>query len=102
MLLSFFCTDPALREAVANAEFAAQAKLATLTRREREVLFHVVEGHPNKIIAYRMGLSKRTIENHRSRIFEKTGARSTIALIRLVVTAGGHFGAEKTTNVVST
>lgn len=68
---------------------AAQAasRLATLTRREREVLDLLVTGLPTKAIANELGASPRTIEVHRSRVFEKLQARSLPELVRLVLAA---------------
>jgi diguanylate cyclase (GGDEF)-like protein len=63
--------------------------LASLTPREREVLQILVAGNANKMIAYMLGTSTRTIENHRARIMEKMDAHSLPELVRMVVDAGG-------------
>jgi len=60
-------------------------RLDTLTPREREVLDHLLAGHPNKTIAYDLGTSPRTVEVHRARIMDKMGARSLAELVRMVV-----------------
>lgn len=65
-------------------------KLATLTPREREVLEKLVEGLPNKTIAYDLGSSPRTVEVHRARVMEKMGARSLPELVRMVLAAAGN------------
>lgn len=57
-----------------------------LTHREREVLGHVLEGRPNKRIADSLGISQRTVEVHRSRIFQKLGVRNAIELIASLYT----------------
>jgi len=67
---------------------AAQLRLARLTPREIEVLDLVVAGHTNKAIAKQLGLSRRTVETHRSRIMHKTGSGSLPELIRVVAVAG--------------
>ena len=62
-------------------------RLDSLTVREREALSLLSDGHPNKVIAAKMGISQRTAENHRANLLEKMGARSTAALIKLMVLA---------------
>lgn len=52
-----------------------------LTPREREVLEYVLAGKPNKLTAYALGISQRTVEVHRSRIFQKMGVRNAIELV---------------------
>ncbi|HXV26043.1 MAG TPA: response regulator FixJ [Alphaproteobacteria bacterium] len=63
-------------------------RLAQLTQREREVLSAMVAGHPNKVIAHLLNISPRTVEIHRARVMEKTGARSLSHLVRLALEAG--------------
>jgi two-component system response regulator FixJ len=60
-----------------------EARLQRLTRREREVLVLLVEGHPNKVVAARLGISTRTVEHHRSHIMAKMQARTLTHLIRI-------------------
>jgi two-component system response regulator FixJ len=74
--------DPAERAALAE-------RVAQLTPREREVMDLVVAGQPNKIIAHRLGIALRTVEIHRSRVMEKTGARNLSELIRMTIRLGG-------------
>lgn len=74
-------------EAVAVADITR--KLANLTPREREVLDKLVEGLPNKSIAYDLGSSPRTVEVHRARVMEKMGARSLPELVRMAIAAAG-------------
>ena len=70
----------------------AQARLAGLTAREREVLDLLVAGQPNKIVAARLGISHNTVENHRAAIMRKTGTEHVAELVRLVVAAGPASG----------
>lgn len=63
---------------------AVQEKLALLTAREREVMELILEGKFNKVIAYDLNISMRTVEAHRSRIFEKMEVRSAVELAQLL------------------
>jgi DNA-binding NarL/FixJ family response regulator len=59
----------------------AQALLAQLTARENQVLGFLVRGISNKVIASEMGVSQRTVEAHRSRIFMKMHVRNAVQLV---------------------
>ena len=61
---------------------AAQARYATLTGREREIMALAVAGLSNKLIARRLGISHRTIEIHRGRAMRKMRAASLLELAR--------------------
>ncbi|MEP9351661.1 chemotaxis protein CheB [Xanthobacter sp. KR7-225] len=63
---------------------AAVAQLASLTGRQRQILDLVLAGHPSKNIAADLGISQRTVENHRAAIMKKTGAKSLPGLARIV------------------
>ncbi len=65
----------------------SRARLATLTVRQAEVMDLVLAGHPSKNIAADLGLSQRTVENHRAEIMRRTGCKSLPELARLVMTA---------------
>jgi two-component system CheB/CheR fusion protein len=65
----------------------AAERIASLTPRERDVLDRVVQGRPNKIIADDLGISQRTVENHRAAVMRRTGVASVPDLIRLVMAA---------------
>ena len=61
----------------------AQA-LAELTEREREVMRLVIDGKPNKLVADALGISVRTVEVHRARVFDKMKVRSAVELANLL------------------
>ena len=61
--------------------------MAELTLRQHQVMDLVLAGHPSKNIAADLGISQRTVENHRAAIMKKTGSKSLPALARLAVTA---------------
>ena len=73
--------------ALAAAELARQRdrrqrsrRVAELTERETEVMRLVIAGHPNKRIADELGISVRTVEVHRARIFDKMEVKSAVEL----------------------
>jgi two-component system response regulator FixJ len=59
------------------------SRIEKLTNRERQVLDLVVTGKPNKVIAYELGVSQRTVEIHRARVMEKMQAKSLADLVRM-------------------
>lgn len=63
-------------------------QMADLTPREREVLARLGHGKPNKVVAYDMGLSVRTIEGYRASIMSKLGARTVGELMQIVLKTG--------------
>lgn len=63
---------------------AALARIAALTLRERDVLNHLGQGMSNKMVAAQLGLSPKTIEDHRASIVAKTGMASAAGLIALM------------------
>jgi two-component system CheB/CheR fusion protein len=65
----------------------AATSIAGLTVRQRQVMDLVLAGHPSKNIAADLGVSQRTVENHRAAVMKKTGSRSIPALIRLALAA---------------
>ncbi|MGA3403103.1 MAG: LuxR C-terminal-related transcriptional regulator [Acetobacteraceae bacterium] len=97
-------TEMRLRQALAQAEAllreqdllihamlgwreAAADHLAGLTRRQRQVMDLVLAGQPSKNIAADLGISQRTVENHRAAIMKKTGTTCLPALARLALAA---------------
>ena len=71
--------------AARNAEALARANLS---KRQRQVLAGIVRGLPNKVIAWELGLSVRTVEAYRAQLFERLGARNTADAVRLAIAAG--------------
>jgi two-component system response regulator FixJ len=90
--------DDILLESIARAEELAHAantdavnrraieeKLAQLTERERQVLDLLVLGKANKVVAYDLSISPRTVEIHRARVMDKMAARSLAELVRMTL-----------------
>jgi two-component system, LuxR family, response regulator FixJ len=76
------------RQSDRNREAAEAAqRVAALSPRERQVLDALVAGRPNKVIAYDLGISARTVEVHRTRMMERLGVRQLAEAIRLAVMA---------------
>lgn len=66
----------------------AGARVARLTRREREVLVGLVDGGTNKIIGQKLGISPRTVELHRAQVMNRLDATSLTELSQLALAAG--------------
>jgi two-component system response regulator FixJ len=66
---------------------AARARLAALTPRELEIFDLLVQGATNKSVARRLGISPRTVENHRAHVMDKLQARSLSDLVRIGIHA---------------
>ena len=78
--------DARKRVEVAHRQ-AIRERINQLTPSEREVLSFVVAGKPNKVIANRLDVSVRTVENRRSEIYTKLRADSVVDLVRMVIEA---------------
>jgi len=84
--------DKAVEHAMDGAKRAAWQQsaahhIADLTPRQRQIMDLVLAGQPSKNIAADLGISQRTVENHRASIMKRTGSHSLPALARLAVTA---------------
>jgi len=86
-----------VRSALDRSEASAQleteraeirARIALLTNREHEVLDGLVAGHPNKIIAFDLKISPRTVEIYRANVMTKMKAASLSELVRMALVAG--------------
>lgn len=66
---------------------AAQARLNVLTPRERDVLEGLVNGQSNKVVAYELGISPRTVEIHRANLMQKLAVHSLSDALRIAFTA---------------
>jgi DNA-binding CsgD family transcriptional regulator len=92
------CGEMSQREegGVLPALFAAPesvaSRVASLTLRQREVMDMVLAGRANKIIAWELGISQRTVENHRAAVMAKTGSKSIPELVRFAISAARNGG----------
>lgn len=86
----------AIRAALAQAKDRAQrqtelaeirSRLGSLSARESEVLQGLVAGQPNKVIAYNLGISPRTVEIYRANVMTKMGSASLSELVRMTLAA---------------
>ena len=82
----------ALSKVTSGGDGSEKAKvrshLETLSERERQVLSGLLAGHPNKTIAYDLGISPRTVEVHRANVMTKMAAGSLSELVRMALSAG--------------
>ena len=74
------------RRSARDQQAEVTSRVDKLTKREREVMELVVTGKPNKVIAYDLGVSQRTVEIHRARVMEKMEADSLADLVRMQLT----------------
>ena len=80
----------AQRRARGQHSNAIQTRLESLSSREKEVMRCILDGKMNKIIADDLGISMRTVEVHRSHIFEKMGVKSAVDLANLLASREGN------------
>ena len=83
-------SEPNVSELAENGEERRRIgeRLDSLSMRERQVLDGLVAGHANKIIAYDLGISPRTVEVYRANVMTKMQARSLSELVRMAIAAG--------------
>jgi two-component system response regulator FixJ len=82
------CNSPVALPGALPINKQAQAKVATLSARQRAVLLGILKGQPNKIIAWELGLSIRTVEAYRAQMLIKLGVRGTAEAVRMAMAAG--------------
>jgi two-component system CheB/CheR fusion protein len=95
------CVTRALEQARGASKLSAwqenaAAHVAGLTARQRQILDLVVAGQPSKNIAADLGISQRTVENHRASIMTKMGAKSIPALARIALAAASNRDSKRT------
>jgi two-component system response regulator FixJ len=74
---------------IANSRKAEiRSRIATLSGREEQVLRALIAGHANKVIAFELGISARTVEVYRANVMDKMQADSLSELVRMVLTVG--------------
>ena len=83
-----------MRDVVANP--AASQTADFLTEREREILQLVAESHSTKAIALKLGISVKTVDNHRTNLMRKLNLHDVASLTRYAVDIG--LIGSKTTN----
>ena len=88
MRVSVLFDDKSVKNLIAQHEKEAVERINRLTKTQRQVLPLIVGGLLNKTVAYELGLSQRTIENHRKALMDRTGCKTLAQLIRLSVLAG--------------
>lgn len=76
----------------ADAEVSqdARGRLASLTEKERDVMQLVAAGDANKVIAKKLEVSERTVENRRRSVYEKLGVESVAEMMRVLLLAEGE------------
>jgi hypothetical protein len=85
------CQNAIAQPDMATVRQTANTCFVRLTDREREVLQLVVNGHLNKVIAQRLGISERTVEKHRVKIFRKFQVSNLTHLVRYAIALGLPF-----------
>jgi len=82
------CEAPPPALGVQPIDRQAQARVAKLSDRQRDILVGILKGSPNKIIAWELGLSVRTVEAYRAQMLTKLGVRGTAEAVKIAIAAG--------------
>ena len=85
MYLSPAVSRPIVRDALASDSTEDASGLSRLTRREREVLKLIAEGHTNPAIALLLGIAVKTVDNHRANLMAKLGIHDVAGLTRIAI-----------------
>ncbi|HWA37831.1 MAG TPA: response regulator transcription factor [Burkholderiales bacterium] len=80
--------SPAVSRQVAAGYLSGATATEALTARQREILTHIAEGMAVKEIAFKLGISTKTVEAHRSQIMERLGIRDIPGLVKYALQAG--------------
>ena len=83
--------SPSITSSLMNGgqvEAAAQNLLATLTKREVEILTHLADGKPNRVIGKLLHISTRTVDTHRSNILKKLNLKTNAELVKIAISNG--------------
>lgn len=88
MRISTLFDDPTARSAIEAAELDALNRINSLTPAQRAILPLICDGMQNKVAAHAIGISPRTLENHRAMIMAKTGCKTLAELVRLSIIGG--------------
>lgn len=83
-----FLTPEAQQALIKDVLGGGEGREAELTPREEEVVKLVAEAHTNKEIAELLGLSEKTVENHRANAMHKLGMRDRVELVRYAIRRG--------------
>lgn len=87
MRVSALFDDPEVRRIVSEEEKNAFQRISRLTNTQRKVLQLIIDGMPNKIAAHELGISQRTVENHRQELMDRTECKTFAELVRLSILA---------------
>ena len=80
--------SPAVSRQVVAGYLSGATASEPLTARQREILTHIAEGMAAKEIAFKLGISTKTVEAHRSQIMERLGIRDVAGLVKYALQAG--------------
>jgi len=81
-------SGPLRRETSIPMDGMPGGMLDDLSKRQRQVLAGIVRGSANKVIAWELGLSVRTVEAYRAQLFKRLGARNAADAVRVAMAAG--------------